>query len=895
MNRQMDIENEYAELSNSFSGCTVSPRHEAKRAGVGGFDPSPRGPGTPRNEARRYIHRHNASFNREPDGLRTPRDEEDETPSSRGSSARGSVPGREFEPPSSRNRIARILKRPPPASERKAAVSVPDFTKVSPIFVNNSPSISPRNSSPESHSNGMDAEAPPPAPKEPMQERKALSNAPPLFTSNNRSISPLRTSKHSDKRGGFQWNITPASSSYQASTYPRRVPRPLSSAHVKKRSLRSSTGNEQAKKAPKSSESSYHVTSNQIFAEKPSSSNDGRHDSRPMIMPRLHHKKTAKSNSSIGGFDNSNPSHRNHHTKSNPTLSNLHIALSDARSEMKITVSTEKSSSIHIPGLKIDSQDLPSSKPRPHAIGKHHRRSPSAQDVYVRPRHRPPPLDLFEIVRLPQPVVGVQLHPEIADPSKRPDSIVWSRKVPQESKIMWKCVCDSWEYTPTPQDVGCVLRVTLRVNEKPYVDISNPVIPHPTTPSPRPWKHLPYRTPSMDSNQDKFRLLTWNTLADAATRNGFKGKCPGWALQWPYRKDNLLKHIKGYDADIICMQEVDKKYWNSHWSLSFQSLGYDGEYGGSSSYGCAIFYRTSVFRKVKHHVFSLDTAVQWARKMRQLNARGLNRSNKQMRERFEKRFEEESRMLKCSRRALIFELERVSPEASVASHSIHSSLELVPCTPMGPPRTPSEMKRGRGERVFIATVHLYKSDARPFPFVRLLQAHMLMEELKRITHGVPNARILVAGDFNSGPQSSIYRYMQNGIVRKDDADVKGCSVIPCDLRNPYPMNSAYRTILGVEQRYRRKKSQQTPVVEYVWCSEQLSPVGVVPIPVESADKFAVEKLSSDHQPLVVDIALPTARRGPPAPLLTTPAPLLTTPNAPGLNIQLTKAPPTSPA
>eukprot|EP00954_Amorphochlora_amoebiformis_P006787 529935-Amorphochlora_amoeboformis.AAC.1 len=74
------------------------------------------------------------------------------------------------------------------------------------------------------------------------------------------------------------------------------------------------------------------------------------------------------------------------------------------------------------------------------------------------------------------------------------------------------------------QDVGCVLRVTLRVNEKPYVDISNPVIPHPTTPSPRPWKHLPYRTPSMDSNQDKFRLLTWNTLADAATRNGFKGE-----------------------------------------------------------------------------------------------------------------------------------------------------------------------------------------------------------------------------------------------------------------------------------------------------------------------------------------------------------------------------------
>ena len=39
------------------------------------------------------------------------------------------------------------------------------------------------------------------------------------------------------------------------------------------------------------------------------------------------------------------------------------------------------------------------------------------------------------------------------------------------------------------------------------------------------------------------------------------GYCPPWALAWPYRKLNLLKELLAYDADIMCLQEVQSNHF----------------------------------------------------------------------------------------------------------------------------------------------------------------------------------------------------------------------------------------------------------------------------------------------------------------------------------------------
>lgn len=36
--------------------------------------------------------------------------------------------------------------------------------------------------------------------------------------------------------------------------------------------------------------------------------------------------------------------------------------------------------------------------------------------------------------------------------------------------------------------------------------------------------------------------------------------CQSWVLGWQYRKQNLLKELLGYSADIVCLQEVRHLY-----------------------------------------------------------------------------------------------------------------------------------------------------------------------------------------------------------------------------------------------------------------------------------------------------------------------------------------------
>ena len=50
------------------------------------------------------------------------------------------------------------------------------------------------------------------------------------------------------------------------------------------------------------------------------------------------------------------------------------------------------------------------------------------------------------------------------------------------------------------------------------------------------------------------------------------GYCPPWALAWPYRRLNLLKELLAYDADIMCLQEVQSNHFQARGAV-FGVLG----------------------------------------------------------------------------------------------------------------------------------------------------------------------------------------------------------------------------------------------------------------------------------------------------------------------------------
>ena len=170
----------------------------------------------------------------------------------------------------------------------------------------------------------------------------------------------------------------------------------------------------------------------------------------------------------------------------------------------------------------------------------------------------------------------------------------------------WDLIHESFFYTPTNEDVGkrlkfkCVpVRDTKRGCEveeitKEIVELSKGILPCEA-------RHA--FTQSYTRGQD-IRVVSYNILADtyvdSDTGRGILFKyCADFALKFDYRKHLILKELLGYKADIICLQEVDAKFFKKDLSLLLKNLdNMEGLYAEKSANvreGVACFFRKSRF------------------------------------------------------------------------------------------------------------------------------------------------------------------------------------------------------------------------------------------------------------------------------------------------------------
>lgn len=118
---------------------------------------------------------------------------------------------------------------------------------------------------------------------------------------------------------------------------------------------------------------------------------------------------------------------------------------------------------------------------------------------------------------------------------------------------------------------------------------------------------------TIDTKSTLLRVLQLNTLADGLF--GLRDDCPQSrpskkARSWEHRKVLLLDEIKRYEADAICLQEVDHYY--DFFLPELRRLGYDGLYApkpvspclevSKNSDGCAIFIKRSKLRFMSSEV-----------------------------------------------------------------------------------------------------------------------------------------------------------------------------------------------------------------------------------------------------------------------------------------------------
>lgn len=125
-------------------------------------------------------------------------------------------------------------------------------------------------------------------------------------------------------------------------------------------------------------------------------------------------------------------------------------------------------------------------------------------------------------------------------------------------------------YTPTAADVGHHLKLecvpvdanTARTVGPASTVLTSRVIPAPSPPPRRLISVNPMDGMSAIEVEGRvpapgtFTLLSYNVLADLYATCDMYSYCPPWALSWAYRKQNLLREIVSYRADILCLQEV---------------------------------------------------------------------------------------------------------------------------------------------------------------------------------------------------------------------------------------------------------------------------------------------------------------------------------------------------
>lgn len=81
---------------------------------------------------------------------------------------------------------------------------------------------------------------------------------------------------------------------------------------------------------------------------------------------------------------------------------------------------------------------------------------------------------------------------------------------------------------------------------------------------------------SMTSRKgSRFTVLTYNILAELyATQQAFPTSEPH-ALLWQYRRQLILQELELYDADIVCLQEVQSTSFHEDLRPEMDKRGFD--------------------------------------------------------------------------------------------------------------------------------------------------------------------------------------------------------------------------------------------------------------------------------------------------------------------------------
>ncbi|XP_035486039.2 2',5'-phosphodiesterase 12 [Scophthalmus maximus] len=227
------------------------------------------------------------------------------------------------------------------------------------------------------------------------------------------------------------------------------------------------------------------------------------------------------------------------------------------------------------------------------------------------------------------------------------------------------------------------------------------------------------------------RVVSYNILADIYAQTELSKTvlypyCAPYALQLDYRQNLIKKELAGYNADIVCLQEVDKGVFVDSLTPSMDAFGLDGVFRVKEKQheGLTTFYRRSKFRLLSRHDIVLSEALTSDPIHSEL-------------------------------------LERVSANGALKDKILHRSTALQVSF--------LEDLKEPGRKVCVANTHLYWHPKGGN--VRLVQMGVALKHLSHVIGEVaPGAPLLFCGDFNSTPSSGVFQLVTETAVPQQHAD-----------------------------------------------------------------------------------------------------------------------------
>lgn len=320
---------------------------------------------------------------------------------------------------------------------------------------------------------------------------------------------------------------------------------------------------------------------------------------------------------------------------------------------------------------------------------------------------------------------------------------------------------------------------------------------------------LPENAPS----DGRFRVFTYNILAENYATQERHPYVPYWALEWDYRKQRILKQLISYKADIICLQEVESRQYREYFEPEMQALGYVSVFraksrartmsNSNSVDGCATFLLKSKFTLVEDHLVEFQS-LALTRFAHLTGDRGG--------------------------------MERLMVRDNIATILVLQYQGTIS----------SSRARGRKKpkHLILANTHIHWDPT--MSDVKVMQAQFLLEEVAHIRSKIKehNPPLIICGDFNSVPSSGVYELMREGRLPPDHPAFNGYEFGKYSqdgLKHNLQLESAYNAI--GEPPFSNFNGDFMGVLDYLWFSENaLRVIGVL-------QPYSMEEIEQQRSPL----------------------------------------------